>query len=93
MSEKAVLAGIIYSALGSDGSGGSVGGGNGTGISTSTGTTAVVGGSATPSGMAGAGGSGLPTVIRAESDAVGLRGCISMLVGLFVALVVGMVGI
>ena len=84
VSEKAVVAGIIYSALGSDGGGR---GGNGTGMNTSIGT---VGGSP-PSGTAGAG-VNLPTVIgagRAVSDAVGLRKYSAFVI----AVVAGMVGI
>lgn len=91
VSEKAELAGIIYSALGSNGSSGGPGGVNGTRISTSTGTMAVVG-SATPSVTAGAGVSNFPTVIGVKSDAGGLRGCRSVfgvVVGVVVALVVG----
>ncbi len=84
VSEKAVVAGIIYSALGSDGGGR---GGNGTRMSTSVGTV----GGTTPSGTAAAG-VNMPSVIgglRAKSEAVGLRKY-SVFV---VALVVGMGGI
>lgn len=89
VSEKAVVAGIIYSALGSNG-----GGGNGTRLSTSVGT-GVAG--TTPSGTAGAGVSNVPTVIgsggRAESDAVGLRKYSSVFVVVGALVVVGMVGV
>ena len=91
VSEKAVLAGIIYSALGSDGS--VHGGGNGTGMSTSVGTAAVAG-SATPSGTAGAGGN-LPTVVglgSAESDAGRLRKHNSLFVFVVALVGVGVVG-
>ena len=87
VSEKAVVAGIIYSVLRSDG-----GGGNGTRMSTSVGTLVS---SPTTSGSAGFTGN-LPTFIaggRAQSDAAGLGKYISVF-GVVIALVgAGMVGI
>ena len=91
-SEKAVIAGIIYSALGSDGSGGL----NGTRMSTSVGTVGVT----TPSGTAGADVNVVPTVVNggsAKSDAVGLKkytNVFFVVVVIVVAVVgAGMVGI
>ena len=79
VSEKAAVAGIIYSALGRNGSSGNA--------TTMSSTSIGTGGFPTPSGTIGAGGSAF---IANSEGVVGLRGYSTFVVVVVVALIVGL---